>query len=86
MTFKKFPKPPFGMPDETWDKKWNDWIDQVLQFREGMIEQLKEIESQLNGILDSDSMKQAERLIGKHIRDRWEGQLAVTQELLEAFK
>jgi len=80
MTFKKFPriKSVLHSPLTTM-QKIEDW-------RNDTVEKLKEIESQLNDILGSELMKQAERLLGKHVRDRWEGQLSVTKELLEAFK
>lgn len=31
---KEFPKSPFGMPNEKWDKKWNDWIEKILVWKE----------------------------------------------------
>ena len=79
-TFKKFPQP------KDYSHKEKAWIIATLLWRVDTKQKLEEIEKQLNEILDSELMKQAERFMGKQVRYRWEGQLSVVKELLESLK
>lgn len=61
------------------------YLQSVEAWKRDTVKKLEKARTQLNEILSSELMKQAQRFMPR-AKDRWEGQLSVVEELLEALK